>query len=79
MTPLEIHNKSYRRAARAIINPTLKADGGPSDVMVVLESTIAAVLLSLYEHRAASMLHGLLSEVLERIEANDNFQKNPDN
>ena len=65
---LEIHNKSYRRAARAIINSTMEAGGRPSDVMVVLESTIAAVLLSLYDDRAASMLdEALIEGVIERL------------
>ena len=43
-----IHNKDFRKAARLIIANTIEAGGEPSDVMVILESTVSAVMSFLY-------------------------------
>ena len=43
-----IHNRDYVKACKIIVQDTMEAGGSPSDVMVVLESTITATLLFLY-------------------------------
>ena len=71
MTMAEIHNKSFCRAARAIINPTMKDGGETSDVMLVLESTIAAVLLSTHGgnpfRASATLEERLIPGVIDRL------------
>ena len=71
MTDLhKIGNDSFRKALFAIVKPTMKAGGNESAVMVVLESTIVAVLLALYRNpkKAAAMFEeGTVPGVLERL------------
>ena len=72
MTELhKIGNISFKKAADEIILPTMNAGGNESSVMVVLESTIAAVLLTLNKgdsRRAAAMLEeGLVPRLIERL------------
>ena len=66
-----IHNDSATDAARQIINPTLNAGGSESAVMVVLESVVTIVLLTLARgdaRVAAAMFEdGLALRVIERI------------
>ena len=65
-----IGNDSFRKAMAKIIKPTLAAGGGDSAVMVVLESTVAGVLLALYKNgkmAAAMMEEGLVPGVVDRL------------
>tara|TARA_R110000751_G_scaffold146094_8_gene249980 strand:- start:2069 stop:2320 length:252 start_codon:yes stop_codon:yes gene_type:complete len=67
---LQIHNESFATALKAIVKPTTEAGGTDASVLIVLESTITAVLLHLYpDHtRAASMLEeGIVPGVIQRL------------
>jgi hypothetical protein len=45
MTPLEIHNRDAGKIVTSIVQPTLKAGGDNVDILVLLETVIAGVLL----------------------------------
>ena len=60
MTPVEIHNRDVGGIVKAIIKPTLDAGGSYSDVMVILESVIAGVLLFGIKHEGREPVLDLL-------------------
>lgn len=81
MTDLkEIHIRSFGKAMREIVIPTLDAGGDEADVLAVLESTITGVLLALYRdpRMAARMLEeSLVPQVIGRISDHAARRGNP--
>jgi len=65
MTPHEIHQRDAPRIVESIIRPMLDAGGDQFDVMVMLESVVAGVMVWATKEGSEELVVGVMAESIK--------------
>jgi hypothetical protein len=79
MTPSEIHNRNAPLIVKAIIKPMLEAGGDLTDIMVMLETVMAGVLLFAVKDGGDERVISVMAESVKERLAEMRAAKRPEN